>query len=170
MRIPFILFCAAVALSVSYFGQPFARNNTDLITVVITVITVFAGFLVTIIAVLGDPALIPSGSWRIVTLHRDTIENRLIWHSWLFVLYLVTIAFLFAGVLLAKIAPTKSGDAPHACMDWAAIVEHGYLFFAVFSFLLTLALPWSLKRIQQARVDAEEERRRKADGVPCKPD
>jgi hypothetical protein len=66
---------------------------------------------------------------------------------------------LFAGVVLAKVPL----DANHLWIkEW---IERAYLFVGIMSFLLSLALPWTLTTIQRRRVDAEIERRRQDDGV-----
>src|SRR5437016_5876229 len=101
-RIIVILACLAAGAALAYYGQPYVHGNADVVLIIITVFSVFAGFLVAIIAVLGDPGMIPEGSWRVAELRRDAIESRLAWHSWLFVLYLLTIGLLFSGVLLEK--------------------------------------------------------------------
>ena len=62
MRIFFLVTCLIVAALVAYFAQPYAEDNSDLILVVTTVFTVFAGFLVAIITILGDPSLVPTGN------------------------------------------------------------------------------------------------------------
>lgn len=157
MRAIFIIVCAAVAAFVAYCGQPFVQGNADLVTVIATVFSVFGGFLIAIIAVIGDPSLIPEGSWRLAEIRRDNIERRLLRHAWLFVLYLMTIAFLFGAVLLAKASPDL--------LMWRKFVEIAYLFFGVWAFLLSFGLPWALMKLQRARVDAEIERRRHRDGI-----
>jgi hypothetical protein len=119
----------------------------------------FAGFLVAIITILGDPAMIPEGSWRAAEVRRDNLEKRLASHIWLFVFYLVAIGLLFVGVLAEK-APDSV--VPH---DWKLWIERLYLFFATTSFLLTFGLPRALWKYQLARMDAEIERRRKKDGL-----
>ena len=88
MRILLILFCFSIGAAAAYYGQPLIHNNNDAVVIIITVMTVFAGFLVAIIAVLGDPSLIPSGSWRLAEGRRDNIEAKLTHHIWLFVFYL----------------------------------------------------------------------------------
>lgn len=121
--------------------------------------TVLAGFLVAIIAVLGDPMLIPAGSWQTAENNRQKIESRLIRYSYLFILYLVTIAIIFVGVLLK--------DAPESIipMTGKMWIARAYLFFGVGAFMFSLALPKTLILIQRARVDEEIERRRKAEGI-----
>lgn len=148
------LICAGVA---SYFGQPLAHDNSDAVLVLITVMTVFAGFLVAIIAVLGDPAMIPDGSWHIPEMRRDNIEAKLIRHLWLFIIYLIAIALLFVGVLLNKASSTV---IPMVVKVW---IERLYLFFGILSFLFTFGLPRALLKLQLERYDAETERRRRPD-------
>ena len=160
MRILFILACFIMAGAAAYYGQPFMRGNADAVVIIITVMTVFAGFLVAIIAILGDPSLIPAGSWRIAENRRANIEARLTQHIWLFVLYLIAIGLLFAGVLLDKAPDTVVSH------EWKMWIERLYLFFGVSSFLFTFALPSALHRFQLARVDAEIERRRREAGIP----
>ncbi len=150
----FIALCAIAGAAGGYYWQPYVDPNPDLILIMITVFTVFAGFMVAIVAILGDPALLPQGSWRAAEVRRETIERRLIWHSYLFTVYLITIGLLFVGVVLGK-AHLAPG------VEWIKVwIERAYLFFGISSFLCSFALPWALMKIQQARVDAEIERRR----------
>jgi hypothetical protein len=157
MRLVFIALCAVAAFAAAAYGQPYVHHNADLVLVIVTVFTVFAGFLIAVITILGDPTMIPDGSWRIAESRRDNIERRLRTHVWLFVLYLLTIGLLFTGVLIQAAL-----DEHHSVRIW---IERLYLFFGVFSFLLSFALPISLMTLQRARVDAEIERRRTRDGV-----
>jgi MFS family permease len=136
----------------AYYGEQFVKGNSDAILILVTVITVFAGFLVAIITVLGDPSLIPPGSWRIVENRRASIESELIRHTWLFIFYLVSIGVLFVGAI-AK----GSAFVPDAIKIW---MTRGYLFFGIASFLFTFGLAGSLLKYQMARYDAEEHRRR----------
>lgn len=159
MRAFLIGLCLVGAGVGAYLGEPYVHENPDAVLIIITVTTVFAGFLVAIIAVLGDPALIPDGSWRAAEMRRDRVEKRLITHVWLFTFYLITIGLLFVGVLLNK-TPNSV-----VTMTWKVWIERAYLFFGIASFLFTFGLPAALWKIQLARFDAEIERRRKRDGI-----
>ena len=145
-----------------YYSQQFVMGNSDPILILVTVLTVFAGFLVAIIAVLGDPALIPAGSWRIVENMRENVEAELIRHVWLFVFYLVSIGMLFVGAVIRGI-PTL----PVELKIW---ITRSYLFFGIASFLFTFGLASSLLKYQMARYDAEEDRRRQEAGISDKHD
>jgi MFS family permease len=156
-RLVFIICSAALAAIAAWYGQPYVHHNSDFVVIVVTVFTVFAGFLIAIITILGDPSMIPDGSWRIAEARRDNIEKRLLTHSYLFILYLITIGFLFAGVLI------QGAFTEHDSIRvW---IERVYLFLGVFSFILSFGLPISLMKLQRARVDAEIERRRQLEGV-----
>lgn len=155
------IFLVLVAAGFAAFcGQPFLRDNSDALIVIITVTTVFAGFLVAIIAVLGDPSTVPDGSWRVAEEKRDGVEAKLIAHVWLFFLYLIAISLLFVAVLLK--APAAEA-IPDLLRVW---VERLCLFFFVTSLLLTFGLPGALLKVQMARLDAEIARRRKKAKLP----
>ena len=62
MRATFIVLCVLGGALAAYFGQPSVHKNPDLILIVITVFTVFAGFLIAIITIIGDPIMIPHRS------------------------------------------------------------------------------------------------------------
>lgn len=158
-RILFIICCIVLGAVGSYYSQPYMSKNADAVLIIITVFTVFAGFLIAIITIIGDPIMIPDGSWRLAEGGRERMERRLVWHILLFVLYLLTIGFLFAGAILEKAITGEHHEI------WKVWVERTYLFMAITSFLLTFALPAALLEMQRARYDAEIERRRADAGI-----
>ena len=151
------LLCVTVGLVSAFYAQPYVVHNSDVILIVVTVFTVFAGFLVAIIALVGDPSLIPEGSWRMAELGREKVKRTLMFNVALFVSYLITIALLFVGVIIERCLSDES-----ILRIW---IERGYLFFGVTSFLFTFALPIVLMKLQQARYDSETEKRRRGVGI-----
>lgn len=149
LRIRFALFSAVLAGCIAYFGQPFIHNNSQAINVMVTVFSVLAGFLIAIIAIVGDPALLPPGTWRAAEKERSQVTRRLIRHKWLFVLYLATLGTIFFSLLIAQEFPLFS--------IW---LEHSFLFLGVFAFLLSLRLPSALMRAQMERIDMVIEHRK----------
>jgi hypothetical protein len=144
----------AIVLScfMSYIGQPLIHGNDQAINVIVTVFSVLAGVLVAIIAVIGDIILLPLGTWRAVEVGRSILDNRLIRHKWLFIAYLVTLALIFFALLTAKAFP-----------DWCVWLERFFLFFAAFSFLLSLQLPSTLVQTQREHIDAVIEQLKRTD-------
>lgn len=157
MRYLFFLFCIISGAVGTYYTQPYVAKNQDLTLIIVTVFTVFAGFLIAIITIIGDPILIPEGSWRTSEGGRARMTQRLNLHIALFVLYLISIALLFIGVVLER--ALHDGDA------WKLWIERAYLFFGITSFLLTFGLPIHLIELQTKRYDAETERRRNEVGL-----
>jgi hypothetical protein len=64
-KLTFLTFAVALSLVFSWVGQPLIHGNQSAIDVIVTVFSILAGFLVAIIAIIGDPASIPKGSWRV---------------------------------------------------------------------------------------------------------
>lgn len=159
MKWMFIFFSLSASGLASFYAQPLVRENPEAISVVITTVTVFAGFLVAIIAILGDPAMVPNGSWRVAENRHKRLETMIIRYTWLFYLYLLTISLLFAGVIIRK----ASDDAVSASVK--SFIEYAYLFVGTFAFAMTLFLPGALGRVQMARSEAEIERRRLEHGI-----
>ena len=158
MKVPLaILACAIIGAVTAYYVQPFIRDDSDIVIIVVTVFSVFAGFLIAAIAIIGDPRMIHEGSWRIAEAGREKMQRRLSWHISLLFGYLITIALLFAGVVLEKVCAANNVVK--------VFVERGYLFFGVTAFLLAFALPLALRKMQQEMYDAEIERRRQQEGI-----
>jgi|SRR6516162_9043597 hypothetical protein len=156
-RICYAATCAVTGAVSAYYAQPYVGRNSDVVLIVVTVFTVFAGFLTAIITIIGEPAAVREGSWRVAEIGRSAIQHRLACHIGLFVLYLVTIGLLFVGVILDKALDDHF---------WIKIaIERAYLFIGITSFLFTFAVPVALLRIQQERYDAEIERRRQQVGI-----
>jgi hypothetical protein len=159
MRPVYISLCLVAGAVAAYYGQPFMHGNSDAITIMITVFTVFAGFLIAIMTLIGDPSFIPGDSWRSIEVRREDILDRLISHSILFGFYFLAIGLLFAGVLVEKAPDATVSEQTKA---W---IERAYLFFGVSAFVLSFALPVTLIRFHMTRLSAETEKRRKSVGI-----
>jgi len=140
---------AAFAGCIAYFGQPYIHDNSQAIGVMVTVFSVLAGFLIAIIAIVGDPALLPPGTWRAAEIERSQVKQRLARHKWLFVTYLLTLGVIFLSLLIEQHFPTFS--------LW---LERVFLFLGTFAFILSLRLPSALMRAQMDRIDMVIEHRR----------
>ncbi len=163
----FLLILTAAALT-AYYGQPLLHNvevasnggppkeviNELAINVIVTVFSILAGFLVAIIAIIGDPALLPQGSWRIAENERDKFHKRLIRHQWLFMCYLLTLGSIFIALLLKKNFPILS--------LW---LERFFLFSGLIAFTYSLFLPSALMKVQKEKLDAAIEERRRSAGI-----
>ena len=160
-RVAYFSFSALTGLAAAIWGQPLIHCNQDAANIIVTVFSVLAGFLVAMIALIGDPsAAAARGSWRFTELNRQGVAQRLARNRWMFVLYLLTLALVFAASLC------KMVDGSICYMDsilsW---IERIYLGLAVTAFLLSFRLPWALTRMQMEHYDELIDRQRKAVGI-----
>lgn len=137
-----------------WYGQPLIHQNEQAVTVIVTVFSILAGFLVAITTILSDPGPLARRTWRAMELYRDNVVRRLARQKWLFVLYLLTLGLILGSTLVERVWPAL-----------AVCLEHIYLGFAVTAFLVSLSLPWSLTRIQLDRYDERIKDKRKEMGI-----
>lgn len=142
-RIVFFVFALSLGFFVGWFGQPLIHGNKEALNVIVTVYSIFAGFLVAVMAIMGDPGLMLPGSWRIASIQRKEIRRRLHRQIFVFHLYLVTLGLIFASFLLKDKFPNE--------VVW---LEKIYLGLAVTGFVLSLRLPSALMGIQEDRFEA----------------
>lgn len=136
----------------AWLGQPLVHDNQDAVGVIVNVFSILAGFLVTIMTLLGEPMLFRGATWRTEAVKRNNVYRRLVRHKWLFVLYLAVLGLIFVSTLVTKKFPD------HAAVVW---IERVYLGLATFAFCLSLTLPSRLMNLQMDRFDELVEARRK---------
>lgn len=158
-RLTYILSCCAIGALATYFGAQYVHGNEQVVPLLVTVFTVFAGFMVAVIVILGDPLLLPSGSWRTAEKAREGIEGRLIRHMYLFLFYLLTIAVIFVSVLI------KDVPADIISNESKIWIERAYVWLSVTALCLSFAMPLMLIETQKTRVEEEMKRRRAAEGI-----
>jgi hypothetical protein len=153
-KILYFAIAAAAGIASGWCGQPLIHHNEQAVTVIVTVFSILAGFLVAITTILSDPGPVVRRSWRTMELHRDNIVRRISRQKWLFVLYLITLGLILASTSIDRIWP--------CAVVW---LERIYLGMAVAAFLISLSLPWSLTRIQLDRYDEQIADKRKHAGI-----
>lgn len=141
-----------VSATFAFYAQPLMHGNEAAINVIVTVFSILAGFLVAIIAVVGDPALLPPGSWRSAEIERVRLDRRLIRHRTLFMAYLLTLGLVFLSLLASK---------SYSLFNiW---LERVYLFLGMLAFVYSLRLPGVLIDAQRERINSIIENRRELD-------
>lgn len=147
------LFVAAILVSVlvGWLGQPFVHGNDEARGVVVNVFSILAGFLITVMTLLGEPGLYRGRTWRSDAVKRSNVYQRLVRHKWLFITYMLVLGLVFVTTIVAKRYPE----------DIAVIrLERIYLGLATMAFILSLMLPSRLMSLQLARFDELVESRR----------
>lgn len=149
-----ILFAASIVLSalVGWLGQPFVHGNDEARGVIVNVFSILAGFLITVMTLLGEPGLYRGRTWRSDAVKRSNVYQRLVRHKWLFITYLLVLGLVFVTTIVAKRYPD----------DIAVLqLERIYLGLATMAFILSLMLPSRLMSLQLARFDELVDSRRK---------
>lgn len=140
-----------ISAFVGWYGQPFVHGNEEARSVIVNVFSILAGFLITVMTLLGEPGLFRGRTWRSDAVRRKNVHRRLLRHKILFLAYLVTLGLIFVTTILADQKPEGR------CVLW---LERIYLFTAVFAFLCSLILPSRLMSLQLAQFDEMVEARR----------
>lgn len=135
-----------------YFGQPLIHDNEQASGVIVNVFSILAGFLVTVMTLLGEPSLFRGRTWRSDAVRKSNVYRRLVRHKWLFILYLLVLGIVFVATLVFK-------KYPESCtVVW---LERIYLGLATIAFILSLVLPHRLMSLQLSRFDEMIESRKK---------
>lgn len=133
------------------FGKPTTCQNTNALMILATVFSVFAGFTVAIVAVLGDPRILYSGSWRIASAHRRQLRHSLQRQAALLYVYLSILGLTFASALLS------TADDCSLIADWFTRIA---LSLGAGAFVWSFALPVSIFKANLDRLDEEVKTRR----------
>lgn len=150
-RIFFFCICLGAGVLAGWLGQPYIHGNNDAIGVIVNVFSILAGFLVTLMTLLGDPGMYRGRTWRSDAAKKSSVYRRLIRHKWLFILYLSVLGLIFITTLIFKSAPDSS---------FVLWMERVYIGLAAVAFLLSLALPQRLMNLQLAKYEELIEIRR----------
>lgn len=136
------ILCFTLGICASIFGHSLIDENNDARSVIVTVFSILAGFLIAVMSLLGDQSMLPGG-WRMAETNRNGIKTKLIRQKYLFYLYLLTLLVIFGSTLTKIQWPTVT--------DY---LERTYFGLASAAFLLSFRLPATLMAVQMDRVEA----------------
>lgn len=166
----FTIFAILISAAFSYFFYPLM--NVDSMNALVSIYSILAGFLIGVISLLGDPSLIPDGSWRVAYGASKNAARSLVATKMLLYIYLFTLLLIF----LHKVLFSYDGALPDDMLfrehiagmlstlkDYKDNVDIVILFFAILAFLFSFKLPSKLYEIQKQRVQLEVESRRQKD-------
>lgn len=145
--------------------QPLLTINA--LDTLVSIYSILAGFLIGIIALIGDPASLPLGSWRIAEAStRNTFRDLKGTRNLLYV-YLVTLFCIFMYKLLSVDGVINILEPLQLEIDLRTVLltmkEKSELFILFCSFVASsysFVLPGKLFSIQEQRVEKEIARRR----------
>lgn len=150
-RTIYITIAIAISLLSSFYGAPYIDQSASAISSIIDIYAILAAVLVAVISIIGDPAMLIPGGWRVGHVHAQQIQRRIGRFSHLFLLYILTLMFAVISIV-----------AKDNQLIYRHILYYLLTFLASFSFILSLPLPYTLMKIQKDRMD-EIVRKRKLD-------
>ncbi|RZR30146.1 hypothetical protein D8T63_01475 [Vibrio vulnificus] len=168
----FTIFAAIASGIFSYLFYPLM--NTDSMNALVSIYSILAGFLIGVISLLGDPMLIPSGSWRVAQASSANAYRSLTSTKMLLYIYLFTLLLIFVHKIIFvenQSLPLEMAfrDEIEQFLLWAKsykdCVDTIVLFFALLAFLFSFRLPSRLYEIQHQRVENEIEARRRRENA-----
>lgn len=141
-RSQILLVTAGMGIVLAVGLQPWYHTSDEAHSILITVFTVLAGFLLTAITLSADVARDRGDNWRAAYFHARLARAELRLHLAMLCLYLVIIALAFVDALHLPIS--APGEV------W---LERAILFLSVIAFLGSIKLPVDLVRGQMDRLD-----------------
>ncbi len=146
-----------VALSLVLAGisapylQPWYHASKDAATILATVLSILAGFLIAVMAIVADERSLRGKNWRQDTYYLGEVKRQLLRHRLMFHLYLAVLVLIFLGSLGISWDPS---------VRWA--VEWAVMFLGVFALLLSFRLPGELTTRQLTQLQQLLDARRHA--------
>lgn len=141
-KVAMYVFALAASSAFSYFAQPRYHSNGNALTVLTTIFSIMAGFLIAVMAIVSDDRVLRGPTWRHDTAHLEFVKRDLLRHRMMFSLYLSVLCLAFVG---AMSVPQGS--------ELATWLERVLLFLACFAMLWSFRLPSYLARRHLSRLD-----------------
>ena len=134
-KVTYIVTCIVASVFFAWQFQPKYHDNSNALSVLVTVFSILAGFLVAVMAIVGSERALKGRNWRQDTFYLLHVKQDLQKHSALFYLYLLVLALSFLAAL---------------DLGWPKLVQTGVegilLFLACLAMLLSFSLPGQLTR------------------------
>lgn len=116
-----------------YLFQPWYHTSKDAPSILATILSILAGFLIAVMAIVGDERTLRGKNWRQDTFYLGEVRRQLLRHRVMFYLYLVVLLLIF----VCSLSSTWTNQAQVA-------IERLVVFSAVFALLLSFRLPGEL--------------------------
>lgn len=150
-RLAFFAGALVVSGFAGWHGQPLVHESKDAASMITSVFSILAGFLMTVLTLLIEPK--PTAKiWRESAALKTNFVNRLIRYKWLFMLYLIVLGAIFCTELVATNAKYSSA------VVW---MERVYLTLTCLGFIISLTLPNQLMQLQVDRYNELIEEKKK---------
>jgi hypothetical protein len=146
-RLRGVALSALVAFVTSYSLPDEAIKDPQLSNALITIFSVFAGFMIALMAVTSH--LHEAKSWKSIAVSREVIEARLFRQQLLFYGYLSTLALIVVSILVGYYSLWSYSDIV------SEYVGRLYIFVGTLSLLLSFSLPASLRTAHEKTINEQ---------------
>lgn len=134
-KVILLIACLILAMGFAWYFQPKYHGNGNAMTVLVTVFSILAGFLIAVMAIVANDRALRGRTWKQDVYYLEKIKRDLVGHKFLFYIYL-------AVLVLAFLAELNLG--------WPALtqktVEIILLFLSCLAMLLSFSLPGRLTK------------------------
>lgn len=148
-KVVFSILSIALSAVAAFFFQDKYHNNSNALTILTTVFSILAGFLIAVFAIVSDERALRGKSWRSNVAELEMIKRELRAHRRLFSLYLVVLTLAFV-VSLDFAWPLKM----------QLRIEYGLVFLASMAMISSFRLPGYLMARHMEALDRVIESRK----------
>lgn len=148
-RVVFLVGAVAISTAAGYYLGDVLRLSEKPAEYIGVTFSILAASLFAVVSIIGDPGMLLPGSWRVGWESAKAIQSDLQRFNLLFLWYVLTLGLLVFSEIVE-----------HANWTNLYFIHNMFAFFAAFGFIVSLALPFELSRIQRDRLEQEIKHRR----------
>ncbi len=150
-KITFVFGTLVVSGILAWNVDPEAARSDLVITTVVTLFSILAGFLMAIMALTAESEGTHAGNWRELQRRYPVVQTRLYTCAMIFYVYMTTMGLIVASDLIRNFHPAT-----------ASTIDFLYIWFGFWSFMLSFSIPvilsktllgWFDQRIRTKRKD-----------------
>lgn len=134
-KVIFFILSVVASASFAHVLQPRYHDNSNALTVLATIFSILAGFMVAVLAMVSDERALRGANWRQDVVYLELIKRDMLRHQALFYLYLVVLSLAFVCAINVPL--------PQPAQIWG---ERLLLFLAFFAMLRSFSLPGIISR------------------------
>ena len=118
-----------------------AIENGEISSIIVTIFSVFAGFMIALMALTAIPP--GHNDWKKLSVQKEIAGQKLLKQQFLFLAYLSTLALIIAS----KIIPNYDFGGMSDLIS--LLLQRAYIFIALVSLFISFSLPSSLKKAHE---------------------
>lgn len=142
MKVLGFVLSVVASFAFAQYLQPSYHNNSNALTVLATIFSILAGFVVAVLAMVSDERVLRGANWRQDVVYLELIKRDMLRHRAIFYLYLVVLSLAFVCAINVPL--------PEPAQIWG---ERILLFLSFFAMLRSFSLPGIISRRQMEHLE-----------------